>query len=449
MRLGSRPLFEENLKKWSTWLARSARHSSLETRTARARLPVRRTPYFAKIAKGLRLGYYRGAVSGSWVASLYRGAKGYDTKAIGQADDTTDADGTMVFDYWQAQAQARNWAERQRLVAAGIVRTGPYKVASAVEDYLAEVAAEKKPAAVQGAKYVFDAWILPDLGSLEVDKLTTERLVRWRNKIATEPKRVRTRRTATEPARRETPDDDDARRARKATANRILTILKAALNRAFFADRVSSDTAWRKVKPFKRVDEAVVRYLNIAEIRRLVSACPEDFRKLIEAALYTGCRYAELTRLKYEDYNDDSGTLSVRLSKGKNRHVVLTEEGKSAFRQWTKVLQVGERIFLRGDGRVWGTSHQQRPLDEASQRALITPPVNFHILRHTHASYLAMAGVPMAVIARQLGHADTRMTEKHYAHLAPSYVAQTIRENFPVLELGSSRQVIPLDKRSA
>jgi integrase len=201
------------------------------------------------------------------------------------------------------------------------------------------------------------------------------------------------------------------------------------------------------VKPFKQVDEAVVRYLNIAEIRRLVSACPEDFRKLIEAALYTGCRYAELTRLKYEDYNDDSGTLSVRLSKGKNRHVVLTEEGRSAFREWTKVLQLGERIFLRRDGRVWGTSHQQRPLDEASQRAVITPPVNFHILRHTHASYLAMAGVPMAVIARQLGHADTRMTEKHYAHLAPSYVAQTIRENFPVLGIATAPQVIQISAR--
>jgi integrase len=408
---------------------------------------VRRTPYFAKIAKGLRLGYYRGAVSGSWVASLYRNAKGYDTKAIGQADDTTDADGTTVFDYWQAQAQARNWAERQRLVAAGLVRAGPYKVSDAVEDYLAEITAEKKPAAVQGAKYVFDAWILPDLGSLEVNKLTTERLVRWRNKIATEPKRVRTKRTATQPARRETADDDDARRARMATANRILTVLKAALNRAFFADRASSDTAWRKVKPFKRVDEAIFRYLNIADIRRLVNACPEDFRKLIEAALYTGCRYAELTRLKYEDYSDDSGTLSVRLSKGKNRHVVLTEEGKSAFREWTKSLRPGDRIFLRNDGLVWGTSHQQRPLDEASQRAAITPPVNFHILRHTHASYLAMAAVPMAVIARQLGHADTRMTEKQYAHLAPSYVAQTIRQNFPVLELGNSRQVIPLHKR--
>jgi len=406
-------------------------------------------PYFAKIAKGLRLGYYRGAVSGSWIASLYRGVSGYDTRAIGAADDTTTANGTTVFDYWQAQNQARNWAERQRLVAAGIVHTGPYKVADAVNDYLDNMAAEKKPAAVRGAKYIFDAWILPELGSLEVDKLTTEQLARWRNKIATEPKRIRTKRTASKHATRETPDDDDARRARKATANRILTMLKAALNRAYFADRAASDSAWRKVKPFKRVDEAVVRYLTIAEARRLVSVCSQDFRKLLEAALYTGCRYAELARLKLEDYDDISGTLSVRLSKGKNRHVILTDEGKSAFRHWTRALQPGERIFLKQDGEVWGTSHQQRPLGEASQRAEIKPAVNFHILRHTHASYLAMAGVPMAVIARQLGHADTRMTEKHYAHLAPSYIAQTIRENFPVLELDSPRQLISLHKHRA
>lgn len=402
---------------------------------------MRRTPYYVKIAKGLRLGYYRGASSGSWLASCYRGANGYDTKAIGAADDTIDADGSQVFDYWQAQDRARQWAEQQRLIAAGVVRSGPYKVADAVNDYLAEIAAEKKPAAVQGAKYVFNAWILPELGTIEVSKLTSERLVKWRNKVATEPKRVRTERTATQAARRETPDDDDARRARKATTNRILTLLKAALNRAFYADRVSSDAAWRKVKPFKQVDEAVVRYLSLAEARRLADACPDDFRKLVEAALLTGCRYAELGRLKHENFNTDSGTLAIRLSKGKIRHVVLTDEGVAAFKEWTASTVSGQNIFLRNDGEVWGTSHQQRPLDAASSRAMIRPAVNFHILRHTHASYLAMNGVPMAVIARQLGHADTRMTEKHYAHLAPNYVAQTIRQNFPVLGVGEAQNL--------
>lgn len=425
-------------------MARTARNSSLETRTARARLRIRRTPYFAKIAKGLRLGYYRGAIAGSWIARFYRGSGNYETTAIGGADDTVDADSVKVFDYWQAQEQARQWGERQRLIATGGVRKGSYTVADAVADYLAEITAEKKPAAVKGAKYVLDAWILPELGSIQIEKLTTDRLNRWRNKLAIQPKRVRTKRTATEPATRETPDDEDARRARKATANRILTMLKAALNRAFHADRVSTDTAWRKVKPFKRVDEAVVRYLSAAEARRLVNACAEDFRKLVQAALLTGCRYAELARLKCGDFNADSGTVAVRLSKGKVRHVVLTDEARSAFEGWTKKRASTDLVFLREDKEAWGTSHQKRPLEEASARAGITPAVNFHILRHTHGSHLAMNGVPMGVIAAQLGHADTRMTEKHYAHLAPSYVAQTIRANFPKLEITKDRTVVPL-----
>jgi hypothetical protein len=58
----------------------------------------------------------------------------------------------------------------------------------------------------------------------------------------------------------------------------------SALNRAFHADRVASDTAWRKVKPFKRADEAVVRYLSAAEARRLVNACVDDFRIPVQAA---------------------------------------------------------------------------------------------------------------------------------------------------------------------
>jgi integrase len=430
-------------------MTRSARNTSLETRTARTRLRVRRTPYFAKIAKGLRLGYYRGAVAGSWIAGHYRGNGVYATEAIGAADDTLEADGIKVLDYWQAQDHARRWADRQRQIAEGRLREGPYTVADAVNDYLGEIAAEKSPAAVQGAKYVFDAWILPELGSIQIEKLTTDRLNRWRNKLAMQPKRVRKKLTATEPATRETPDDEDARRARKATANRILTMVKAALNRAFHADRVSSDSAWRKVKPFKKVDEAVVRYLSAAEARRLVRACPEDFKKLVQGALLTGCRYSELARLKAGNFNRDSGTLAIRLSKGKIRHVVLTDEAKQSFAEWTENLSPGDNVFLRADKDRWGASHQKRPLDEASERAGIAPAVTFHILRHTHGSHLAMAGVPMGVIAAQLGHGDTRMTEKHYAHLAPSYVAQTIRANFPVLNLAEESQVVPLRRHVA
>jgi hypothetical protein len=59
-----------------------------------------------------------------------------------------------------------------------------------------------------------------------------------------------------------------------------------------------------------------------------------------------------------------------------------------------------------------------------------------------------MRGVPMGVIAEQLGHADTRMTEKHYAHLAPSYVADTIRAHFPTLGIAEESTVTLIRRRN-
>jgi hypothetical protein len=81
--------------------------------------------------------------------------------------------------------------------------------------------------------------------------------------------------------------------------------------------------------------------------------------------------------------------------------------------------------------------------------AKLDPPATFHILRHTYASSLAMKGVPMGVIAAQLGHADTRMTEKHYAHLAPSYVANTVRAALPGLGIIRETNVIALQPKAA
>jgi len=46
----------------------------------------------------------------------------------------------------------------------------------------------------------------------------------------------------------------------------------------------------------------------------------------------------------------------------------------------------------------------------------------------------------------QLGHSGTRMTERHYAHLAPNLVADTIRENFPRLTETKSPNVVPIGR---
>jgi integrase len=427
-------------------MPRSARHTKLETRSARAKLLARSAPYFLKVAKGLRLGYYRSrSGAGTWIGRRYRGNGEYETASLGIADDTTAADNLAVFDFWQAQDVLRRWGERGRLADHGIVRTGPYTVGAAVVDYLAEIAVEKRAAALKAARYIFAAAVLPKLGHLVVERLSSDQINRWRHDLAASGKRVRTKKYADKPVRRPPPASDDERRKRRATSNRVLTMLKAALNRAYRAGRVASDEAWRKVKPFKQTDLAVLHYLSDEQARRLVNACDADFRLLVQAALLTGCRYSELVNLTGADFNRDNDTLTLRRTKaGHARHVVLTEEGRHLFTQCTAGRPADERVFLRSDAKPWGASHQQRPLAAAASRARISPAPTFHILRHTHASLLAMRGVPMGVIAAQLGHRDTRMTEKHYAHLAPSYVAETIRANFPKLGLAEVLNVVPL-----
>lgn len=114
--------------------------------------------------------------------------------------------------------------------------------------------------------------------------------------------------------------------ARSATANRVLTVVKAALDHAYRDGQAPSDDAWRRVKPFRNVDLPKVRYLSTDEAARLMNACERSFRPLVQGALLTGCRYGELIVMRTSDYNPDSGTAFVRESKsGKPRYVALTD----------------------------------------------------------------------------------------------------------------------------
>ena len=222
--------------------------------------------------------------------------------------------------------------------------------------------------------------------------------------------------------------DDDAIRRRRASTNRTLTILKAALNKAWRGGKVASDAAWRRLEPFEGADAARVRYLTIAEAKRLINASKADFRLLVRAALATGARYGELADLRVSDFNPDSGTLHIRTSKsGKGRHIVLADEGVSLFASQAAGRPTNAVLLPKEDGGEWKSAHQARPMKAACKSASIDPEANFHCLRHTYASHAIMNGAPLLVVAKNLGHSDTRMVERHYGHLAPSYIADAIR----------------------
>ena len=94
------------------------------------------------------------------------------------------------------------------------------------------------------------------------------------------------------------------------------------------------------------------------------------------------------------------------------------------------------------DGKPWGMSHQLRPIAEASAAAKLDPPATFHALRHTWASHRVMAGAPLMVVAQVLGHADTRMVEKHYGHLGPSYIRDVVRRTALGIGAGEEAQTV-------
>lgn len=425
-------------------MARTVRDSALDSRAARSRLSGQRKPYWRLIEEGLHLGYRkpkgrsgRAAAPGKWVVRHYLGGQHYSVEVITAADDYSDADGNAILNFKQAQAKARERMKRRAHDATG--KSGPITVRSAIDAYVEFLAANRKSAI--DARYRANAFILPKLGDIEIEDLTTDKVRRWHADLAKMAPRLRTKPGKAQKFR-EIEDNDEARRRRRSTANRTLTYLKAALNRAWRDGKASSDAAWRRVEPFENVDGARIRYLSVAEANRLVNAADPNFRPMVRAALLTGARYGELARLTVADFNPESATLAIRQSKsGKSRHVVLTNEGATYFRQLC-AGRVGSDILLRrANGQAWDKSHQARPMADACRRAKITPRISFHGLRHTYASLAVMNETPLLVVGKNLGHADTRMVEKHYGHLAPSYVSDAIRAGAPKFGFKSDRKI--------
>jgi integrase len=389
-------------------MSKTIRERTLDSPAARAKLKHSGKPYWRSIDTGLHLGYRKGLAGGKWVLRRYLGTQNYTVETIAAADDHAPADGTNILDFFQAQRKARKIAAEAKETPGA----ASFTVDAAMEAYFERLDHE-------GSKSLTDALgrycrhIMPELGPLAVTDLTREMLAKWLTERAGKP------------------EDGDAIRARRASANRVLTILRAALNQAFRDGKVASDVPWRTVKPFREVDAPRLRYFTKAEVVRLINAAQGGFRALVKAALFTGCRYSELTRLRVGDFNPDSGTVFVGQSKsGKARHVVLTGEGQHFFEILTAGRHGDDLMLTRASGEPWGPSNATLLMSQACKAASITGG-SFHILRHTAASHLVMAGVPLNVVAHNLGHADTRMTEKHYAHLAPSYVAETIRKFAP------------------
>jgi integrase len=407
-------------------MARTIRDAKLETRAARDRLAPGRTPHFKTLVPGkLHLGYRRKRkdVPGQWLVRHYLGQERYHVAPLGLADDFEDAsDNNELLTFADAQRAAHDHRVARR-AGRGM------SVAGAIAEYVGWLRVER-PRVAANTLRTAELLILPRLGRIKLADLTAQQITDWRDALASEPARVRTQ--SGEPQKfKAVPTTKDAQRARRATTNRVLALLKAALNRAFKDGQAQDDLAWRRVEPFAKTHAARPGYLTVAECKRLINAADRDsgFRNLVQAALLTGCRYGELRALDVRDFHRRK--LHIRDSKsGKPRDVVLSDEGAAFFARITAGRPGNAALLPRKDRR-WQPSEQFLPMRDACARARIAPPIGIHQLRHTWASLAVMNGMPLMVVARNLGHTSTLMCERHYAHLRDDYMDKAVRDAAP------------------
>ncbi|MCL1894878.1 MAG: site-specific integrase [Holophagaceae bacterium] len=439
----------------------------MNTKTARKRLGEQRN-YLNQIATGLYLNYRKpknGGV-GTWsVCFKYQGTNEQKRIRLGYADDHADADGVRYLDYYQARTKATEiFNSESRQVTTE--KTGNKKfsaaeftVADALEfhwerkEYLG-----KKIKSLPEEKLRAYNWITPTLGDIPLSELTKGIIENWLGQMArlgamttrVDPKtRVRVK-------NRPNPTTEDEKDSRRRSANRVFAILKAALNTAYREiDRLAESNlvkpCWQRVNPLQVEHKRREGCLTEEQEINLIHACTtEDFRNLVIAALETGCRYGELSKLRVKDFVPDENipvicieaTISKadklrRVPLGSSTAIALFGKLTAEKKDRNELIFTHEVMRLSNrdqDNRcppirdAWQHSDQKNLMKLACEKAGIDPPVGFHQLRHTFTERLLKAGMQRRYVANILGHRDTRMIDLHYEHISEADVAQRFNE---------------------
>ena len=213
------------------------------------------------------------------------------------------------------------------------------------------------------------------------------------------------------------------------TAGRNLSVLKASIKHDYDAGRLTEMVpCWRPPVP-----ESKDRWLTRGEAAKLILAARRDPRSrwhltlFILLALYTAGRKEAILSLRWPQVD-----LTRRL-------IDLNPEGRERTSKGRPMLPIPSRLltflrYARRRGSDLGPvlHYNGRPIGDIKKGFATAckdaglDDVTPHTLRHTAASWMTQRGVPFPIIARYLGHADSRITEQKYCHHASDYLAAAV-----------------------
>ena len=165
-------------------MARAVRDKKLDSKAARAKLPVRGKPHYRAISQGLHIGFRKGKRGGVWVLRRYAGGERYEVSTIAAADDDhRDADGIDVLTFDQAVARAREHAghavEQARLANFG----APITVSAAIDQYLTQREKRESFGNKRDLRSRLTRHVGNELAEKDLAALTDEDLRDWRSQL--------------------------------------------------------------------------------------------------------------------------------------------------------------------------------------------------------------------------------------------------------------------------
>jgi integrase len=406
-------------------MARTA-STKVDTRAARARLAARAKTYNLTIAPRRLLGYRRAAFgAGRWLAIVRvgeskDGVARYRQEELGLADDVAPANGDTILTYAQAHLKAATWQPPDA------PRNGSkMTVGDAIKSYVNAKRAADGDTAAEDARGRLRLHVLREdedgkplkgpggLGEREVGSLTLTDLRAWRDALV----EGRTR----------------------STVNRAIANLKAALNHAFAdeSNRIPSDAAWRRLESFKEADQRREHHFTEPEVARLIrEARKQDapFADLLAAAFYTGARYGELAALDVRHVDARRRTLAIPSGKTGARVVTLTEEGARWFGEIANDRDPREPLLSPAEGGRWQKSWQHRRMKRTLKAAGLPTSASLYAVRHSYISRAIERGMPLTLLAENVG-TSVKMIEKNYAHMLAASRRALVERTAPRLRV--------------
>ncbi|UWR04731.1 site-specific integrase [Ruegeria conchae] len=371
-------------------MPRQVKDEPIRTKTQRAKLTPRRKPYYRRLSDRLAIGYRRlNTAVGTWVVRERNTDGSYTERKLSgvSPDDVIDANGVDVLTFDQACDLARD------------------ALAPAKADVTLQRAA--------------DEW--RDRKISETD--SAKRAQNYRNSAARHVAKFPTGIKVADITAKMVQDfrdnflegvtDPDAKRARRATANKQLAELKAILNAAVKAYTLDIARPWDAVNKFPKAESHGKRVIVLSPDQRiaLLDACQSPaLATLVRVALLTGCRPGELFSARVRDLT--GRRLAVRGKTGA-RVMVLSQAAADL------LAGIGgdpdDHLLLKDDGNPWLEDDQLDPFRAAADAAGLPEGATLYCTRHTYITDHLARGVPVTALAQQCG-TSVQMIEKTYAN---------------------------------